>query len=99
MLLTESKEHATVALIPMQNLTPRQLPSTITSKGQVTIPAEVRRLLGVGTSDKVAFQITCEGDVFLTVPQYRSLAELAGAAGKLRYHTTVVDLNTMAKEH
>lgn len=34
--------------------------STVTSKGQVTIPAEIRRLLGVGRGDKVAFII--EGD-------------------------------------
>lgn len=31
--------------------------SSVTSKGQVTIPAEVRRLLGVVPRDKVAFLV------------------------------------------
>lgn len=35
----------------------KELLSTVTQRGQVTIPAEVRRLLGTKTGDKVAFQI------------------------------------------
>ena len=38
----------------------REIVSTITRKGQVTIPSEVRKHLGVGTPDKIAFVI--EGD-------------------------------------
>ena len=82
----------------MQHLTNRHIPSTISSKGQVTIPAEVRRLLGVGTNDKIAFQITDKGDVLLTVPQYRSIADLAGAAGKLPYPPTEQDLKNIVAE-
>jgi len=82
----------------MQNLTPRQIPSTITSKGQVTIPAEVRRVLGVGTTGKVVFQITQEGAILLTVPQYRSIADLAGAAGKLSHPPTEQDLKNIVAE-
>ena len=64
----------------------------------MTIPAEVRRLLGIGTNDKVAFQITDKGDVHLTVPQYRSVTDLAGAAGKLPYPPTEQDLKHIAAE-
>jgi len=39
--------------------------STISSKGQVTIPIDVRRRLGVSTADKVAFIVTDEGKVEL----------------------------------
>ncbi len=39
--------------------------STISSKGQVTIPVEVLRQLGVGTADKVASVLTDEGNVKL----------------------------------
>ncbi len=39
--------------------------STISSKGQVTIPVDVRRRLGVDTADKVAFVLTDEGKVEL----------------------------------
>ncbi len=35
--------------------------STISSKGQVTIPVDVRRRLGVNTADEVAFVLTDEG--------------------------------------
>ncbi|MBI2864482.1 MAG: type II toxin-antitoxin system PrlF family antitoxin [Chloroflexi bacterium] len=38
----------------------KEILSTITSKGQVTIPAEVRRHLGVNTHDKIAFVIETE---------------------------------------
>jgi antitoxin PrlF len=34
--------------------------SSVTTKGQVTIPVEIRRLLGVRPHDKVAFRV--EGD-------------------------------------
>ncbi|HEV2127094.1 MAG TPA: AbrB/MazE/SpoVT family DNA-binding domain-containing protein [Thermomicrobiales bacterium] len=37
--------------------------STISSKGQVTIPADVRRQLGVRSADKVAFVVTDAGTV------------------------------------
>ena len=35
----------------------REFVSTITTKGQATIPVEVRRLLGVAPHDKIAFLI------------------------------------------
>ena len=81
-----------------QYLTNRYIPSTITSKGQVTIPAEVRRYLGVDTNDKIAFEITPTGDVRLTIPPYRSIANLAGAAGTLPHPPTERDLKTIAAE-
>ncbi len=39
----------------------KEIVSTITSKGQVTIPAEVRRHLGLKTRDKISFVIEEEG--------------------------------------
>ncbi len=39
----------------------KEIVSTITSKGQVTIPAEVRRHLGLGTGEKIAFVIGPDG--------------------------------------
>lgn len=35
----------------------KEILSTVTGRGQVTIPAEVRRLLGTKSGDKVAFEI------------------------------------------
>ncbi|MGH2347651.1 MAG: AbrB/MazE/SpoVT family DNA-binding domain-containing protein, partial [Chloroflexota bacterium] len=46
----------------------RQITTTITQRGQVTIPAEVRRRLGVGPRDKVAFTIDDDGVHLLPAP-------------------------------
>lgn len=61
----------------------QQIVSTITSKGQVTIPVEVRRYLGLKTNDKVAFVIDADGTVRLQAPRYPTIASLRGAAGSL----------------
>jgi len=37
----------------------------ITSKGQITLPAETRRLLGVKAGDKLAFQQAADGSLFV----------------------------------
>jgi AbrB family looped-hinge helix DNA binding protein len=67
----------------LQDLAMKEIVSTITSKGQVTIPAEVRRHLGLRTRDKIAFVVEPKGEVKLKVPQYPTLDTLAGAAGIL----------------
>ena len=36
----------------------KELLSSVSPKGQVTIPVEIRRLLGVKPKDKVAFKVT-----------------------------------------
>ena len=38
-----------------------QKQATITSKGQITVPREVRRVLGVRTGDKLLFESDGEG--------------------------------------
>ncbi len=48
-----------------------QLTSTITSKGQVTIPKRVREELGVGVSDKVEFVILDSGRVEVRPLKYQ----------------------------
>ena len=60
--------------------------TTLTSKGQVTIPKPVRDLLGITTGSAVEFRLTPEGQVLLTRadaaarPQSR-FVRLRGAAG------------------
>jgi AbrB family looped-hinge helix DNA binding protein len=43
----------------------REFVSSVTSKGQVTIPVDVRRQLGVNTPDKIAFVVDDSGQVTL----------------------------------
>jgi antitoxin PrlF len=47
-----------------------EIVSTISSKGQVTIPVEIRRRLGVGAADKIAFVVRDEGTVELRPVRY-----------------------------
>ena len=61
----------------------QEIVSTITSKGQITIPAAVRRHLGVGTNDKIAFVLEDDGQVRLSVPHYPTIQSLRGIAGSL----------------
>ena len=56
---------------------------TITSKGQVTIPAAVRRYLKIKKHQKIALILEPDGSVRLRKPRYSSVADLRGAAGSL----------------
>ena len=76
----------------------KEIISTITSKGQVTIPAEVRRYLGIKTNDKIAFVIDAEGTVRLKVPRYPDIASLRGAAGSLDKPLTWQQMQEIAYE-
>ncbi|MGH2532546.1 MAG: AbrB/MazE/SpoVT family DNA-binding domain-containing protein [Thermomicrobiales bacterium] len=60
----------------------REIVSTITSKGQVTIPVEVRRHLGVGTTDKVTFVLEDDGRVELRPARF-TVAALRGVVPPL----------------
>ncbi len=59
----------------------KELVTTMTERGQVTVPAEVRRLLGLRPRDKVAFTIE-DGEVrikpveFTVETAYRSVKRL-----------------------
>jgi antitoxin PrlF len=51
--------------------------ATITSKGQITIPAQVRAELGVDPGDRIEFVKVGKGE-FSIVPATRSVKELKG---------------------
>ena len=76
----------------------KEIISSITSKGQVTIPVEVRRHLGIVAHDKIAFVIDSEGTVRLTVPRYPNIASLRGAAGKLGRQLSWKQMQQIAHE-
>jgi AbrB family looped-hinge helix DNA binding protein len=79
--------------------TMKEIRSTITKKGQVTIPAEVRRHLGVGAPDKVTFVIDEEdGSVRLRAPRYPDLRALRGAAGSLERPLPWKEMREIARE-
>ena len=55
--------------------------ATITSKGQITIPKEVRDALGVGTGDRVEFIAEPDG-VYKVIAATRDIKHLKGLVPK-----------------
>lgn len=55
--------------------------ATITSKGQITIPKEVRDALGVGFGDRVEF-VAHEKGVYKVVAATRDVSHLKGLVAK-----------------
>lgn len=51
--------------------------STVTSKGQITVPSEVRKALGLRSGSRVNFVRTDSG-AYELVPETRSVASLKG---------------------
>jgi antitoxin PrlF len=56
--------------------------STLTSKGQITLPIEVRKRLGVVPGDRIEFTFQTDGSVKVENRRLRPLSELAGIFGK-----------------
>ena len=57
--------------------------STITTEGQMTVPAEVLAHLGVGCGDEIIWEMQPDGSVQVRRQPYPTLASLAGSAGTL----------------
>lgn len=68
--------------------------ATLTSKGQITIPAEVRQALGVDTGDRVEF-VEVEPGRFELVPVTRSVTALKGMFGKPRRTVSIEEMNAV----
>ncbi len=66
--------------------------ATLTSKGQITIPADVRRVLNVQTGDRVEF-VQVEPGRFELVAATRSVRELKGLFGKASRTVSIEDMN------
>ena len=68
--------------------------ATITSKGQITIPARVREALGVDAGDRVEF-VEMEKGQFAIVAATRSVRELEGRfRGKVSRPVTIEEMNS-----
>ncbi len=74
----------------------KQLTATVTQRGQVTIPAEVRRLLGAKPKEKVAFQI--EGDEVRLVPAAYTLERVYGSVKSIHKPENLKEIIRSVKE-
>ena len=72
--------------------------STISSKGQTTIPVEVQRTLNVKPGDKLQYFLESDGRVSL-VPKIYSVADLAGVLPPPKKTVSVEDMNRAIEQH
>ena len=73
-----------------------ELISTITSKGQVTVPVQIRRFLGLKPKAKVAFLQKKDG-VHIAVPRY-TIATIKGAVPALTRQYSEKEIREIAIE-
>ena len=66
--------------------------ATLTSKGQITIPAQVRKALGLDAGDKIDFIETEDGQ-FVLRPRTASIRDLEGCVPRLNYVPTIEEMN------
>ena len=71
--------------------------ATLTSKGPITIPADVRRTLGVQAGDRVEF-VEIQPGRFELVAATRSVRELKGMLGKPTRTLSIEDMNRVIAE-
>lgn len=76
----------------------KEILMTVTSKGQVTIPAEARRHLKIEKHQKIALVLEPDGTVRLKLPRYPNVASLRGAAGSLGRNLTWQQMRETARE-
>lgn len=72
--------------------------ATVTSKGQITLPKEVRELLRVETGDHVDFVVNERGDVILR-PDRLDIMDLRGLLRRPRKRPVGVDAMNSAILH
>ncbi|TGN95761.1 AbrB/MazE/SpoVT family DNA-binding domain-containing protein [Burkholderia sp. USMB20] len=72
--------------------------ATITSKGQVTIPVDVRNQLGLEAGDRIEFSFNEATGRYEVYPATRSLVELKGVVKKPEKPVSIDDMNQAIAE-
>ena len=70
--------------------------ATLTSKGQVTIPLEVRQRLGLDTGDRIEFVLLADGE-YAIKPAIDDVRSLKGLLRKPAKPVSVKDMNTAVR--
>jgi len=65
--------------------------AAITSKGQITIPAEIRKRMNLEPHDKVVFTLLPNGTTVIRAKN-RSITELAGSVKSKKKRVSVKDM-------
>lgn len=72
--------------------------ATVTSKGQVTIPVDVRTRLGLSTGDRVEFVLNEETGHYEVMPATHSVTALKGIIRKPAKPVSIEDMNAAIAE-
>lgn len=72
--------------------------STITSKGQITLPVEVRTKLGVDTGDRIEFVLNQTTGHYEVIPATVSIQSLKGILPKRKKPVTIAEMNEAIAE-
>ena len=70
--------------------------TTVTERGQVTLPAHVRRLLGVKPKEQVTFEV--EGDEIRLTPTRYTVESVRGAVPAISPHKSLDEIYHEAGE-
>ncbi|MGI9287950.1 MAG: AbrB/MazE/SpoVT family DNA-binding domain-containing protein [Pseudomonadales bacterium] len=65
--------------------------AALTSKGQITIPAEIRRQMNLGPQDRVVFTLLPNGTTIMRA-KTRSVASLAGSVKTRKKKVAIKDM-------
>jgi len=65
--------------------------AAVTSKGQITIPAEIRRLMNLSPQDKVVFTLLPNGTTIMRAKN-RSIASLAKSVKSSKKKVSINDM-------
>ena len=72
--------------------------ATITSKGQVTIPVDVRNQLGLAAGDRIEFILNDETGRYEILPANRSVTALKGIIRKPAKPVSIEEINSAIDE-
>jgi len=65
--------------------------AAVTSKGQITIPAEIRKQMNLGPQDKVVFTLLPNGTTVMRAKN-RSVTSLAGTIKSIKKRIPIKDM-------
>ncbi|SAI20784.1 transcriptional regulator%2C AbrB family [Bordetella ansorpii] len=72
--------------------------ATVTSKGQITIPAEVRQQLGLSSGDRVEFVLNEASGRYEVIPATYAVTALKGIIRKPARPVSIEDMNAAIAE-
>ena len=79
-----------------ESITTQEFESSISSKGQVTIPLALRKKLGVKAKDKIVFRV--EADEIRLAPAHSSLEDVYQSVTRLTTPKTLKEMRAIYQE-